>query len=101
MISHEEYAIGDSLTFHCFVEGTIRGHVSDNLNFKRIFTVLLTKEGMHIVSLVGIANSATNAVNVLEELFSDVTADIPVHARDKDEGAFGDCWHSHLFPCDD
>ena len=83
------------LTFHDLVEGTVRGHVLDDLDLERriLAAVLLVEECVHVVGLVGIANGATDAVAVLEKLFRDVTGDIPVHACDKDEGFFGDCWH--------
>lgn len=90
------------LTFHDLVEGTVRGHVLDDLDLERILAVLLIEDCVHVVSLVGIANGATNAVAVLEELFGDMTSDIPVHACDEDKGSFGDCLHgihhSFLYP---
>lgn len=89
------------LTCHDLVEGTVRGHVLDDLDLERILAVLLIEECVHIVSLVGIANGATNAVAVLEELFGDMTGDIAVDACDKDEGSFGDRLHgTHHSLCD-
>ena len=81
------------LTFHGLVEGAFRGHFLHDLNLECILAVFSVEECVHIISLVGIADSATHEVAMLEELFSDMAGDIPVHASDEDEGSFGDCLH--------
>lgn len=69
-------------TFHDFVECTINSHVLDDPDLERILAIFFIKEYMHVVALIGITNGATNAVAVLEELFGDMTGDVPIDACD-------------------
>lgn len=80
-------------TFHDFVECTISSHVLDDLDLKHIPAIFFIEEFMHVVSFIGITNGATNSVAMLEELFGDMTSDVPIDACDQHEGSFRDCWH--------